>query len=146
MSSKRVALLLVALFCLIVLTPSALFSQTAGTVDGTVTDSSGSAVAGATVTLTDRSTNIPLNTTTNGAGRYVFVEVRPGFYDLSFNKDGFRVTKLSEQKVTVGTELAINITLEVGSVAQTVEVNAVRGAQLQTENATMGSTLSGDTL
>jgi hypothetical protein len=146
MSSKRVALLLAALFCLIVLTPSTLFSQTAGTVDGTVTDSSGAAVAGATVTLTDKSTNIPLTTTTNGAGRYVFVEVRPGFYDLSFNKDGFRVTRLSDQKVTVGTELAINITLEVGSVAQTVEVTAVRGAQLQTENATMGSTLSGDTL
>lgn len=146
MSNKRMALLLAALYCLLALTPSALFSQTAGTVDGTVTDPSGAAVAGATVTMTDKATNIPLTATTNGVGRYVFVEVRPGFYDLSINKTGFRVTKLNDQKVTVGTELAINITLEVGSVAQTVEVTAVRGAQLQTENATMGSTLGGDTL
>ena len=137
------ALLLAALYCLLALTPSALFSQTAGTVDGTVTDPSGAAVAGATVTMTDKATNIPLTATTNGVGRYVFVEVRPGFYDLSINKTGFRVTKLNDQKVTVGTELAINITLEVGSVAQTVEVSAA-GTELQTSSATIGTTVSGD--
>ncbi len=146
MSSKRVALLLAALFCFLAVAPSALFSQTAGTVDGTVTDSSGAAVAGATVTLVDKATNTPRSVTTNEAGRYVFVEVRPGVYDVSISKTGFRITKLTDQKVTVGTELAINISLEVGSVAQTVEVTAVRGAQLQTENATMGSTLGGDAL
>jgi len=146
MSNKRVVLLLATLFGLIVLTPSILYSQTAGTVDGTVTDPTGAAVAGATVTLTDKSTNTPITTTTNAAGRFVFVEVRPDFYDVSITKSGFRVTRLTDQKVTVGTELALNIALEVGSVSQTVEVSAIRGAQLQTENATMGSTLGGDAL
>jgi len=146
MSSKRVALLLAALCCFLALTPSALFSQTAGTVNGLVTDPSGAAVAAATVTLTDKATGSPRTTTTNEAGRYVFVEVPSGTYDLSISKTGFRVTKLAAQKVTVGTELTLNAALEVGTISQTVEVTAVRGAQLQTENATMGSTVSGDTL
>lgn len=146
MSSKRVVLLLVALCCLFALSPSPLFSQTGGTVDGLVTDPSGGAVAGATVTLTDKATSTARTEVTNGAGRYVFVEVTPGLYDLTFNKDGFRMTKLADQKVTVGNELAINISMEVGSVSQTVEVTAVRGAQLQTENATMGSTVTSEVL
>jgi len=131
---------------LFALTPSALLSQTAGTVNGLVTDSSGAAVSGATVTLTDKATDSQRTTTTNEAGRYVFVEVPSGTYDLSISKTGFRVTKLADQKVTVGTELTLNAALEVGTISQTVEVTAVRGAQLQTENATMGSTVSGDTL
>jgi hypothetical protein len=145
MSSKRVALLL-ALCCLLALAPSSLFSQTAGTVNGLVTDPSGAAVAGATVTLTDKATGSLRTATTNDAGRYVFVEVPPGVYDLSINKTGFRVTRLAEQKVTVGTELTLSVALEVGAVSQTVEVTAVRGAQLQTENATMGTTVSGEML
>jgi hypothetical protein len=146
MSSKRVALLLAALCCLLGLTPSALFSQTAGTVNGLVTDPSTAAVAGAAVTLSDQATGSRRTTTTNEAGRYLFVEVPPGIYDLTITKTGFRVTKLADQKVTVGTELTLNAALEVGAISQTVEVTAIRGAQLQTENATMGSTVSGDTL
>ncbi len=144
MSSKRVALLLAAVCCLLALTPSALFSQTLGTVNGLVTDPSGAAVAGATVTLTDKATGSPRTATTNDAGRYLFVEVPSGIYELTISKPGFRITKITEQKVTVGTELTLNAALEVGTVSQTVEVTAVRGAQLQTENATMGSTVSGD--
>ena len=61
MSSKRVALLLAALFCLFAVTPISLFAQSAstGTVAGTVTDPSGGAIVGATVTLTDTATNTP---------------------------------------------------------------------------------------
>lgn len=128
------------------LLPVGMFAQTAGTVDGLVADSSGAAVAGATVTLTDRTTGSVQTTTTNDAGRYVFVEVRPGFYDVNISKTGFRAAKFPNQKVTVGLELALNVKLEVGTVSQTVEVTAVTGAELQTENATMGSTLGGETL
>src|SRR5436305_11871599 len=126
--------------------PATLYSQTAGTVHGLVTDPSGAAVADATVTLTDKATGSSRTTATNEAGRYVFAEVLPGVYSISISKEGFRLLKVSNQKVTVGTELTVNGALEVGSMSQTVEVTAVRGAELQTENATMGSTVSGDTL
>jgi carboxypeptidase family protein len=147
MLNKRVVLVVVALCCLFALTPSGLFSQSAstGTVAGTVTDPSGAAVVGATVTLVDPSTNDTRTTTTNDAGRFIFANVIPGTYNASVNKSGFRVTKISGQVVTVGSTLTLNLTMELGSVSQIVEVTAT-GAELQTLNATVGNTVSGDLL
>jgi hypothetical protein len=148
MSSKRVAVLLAALFCLFALTPLALFSQAAntGSVAGTVTDPQGGAVVGATVTVTDTATNIPRNSVTNDNGRYVFVDVPPGKYNVTISKTGFRNSKLVDQVVSVGLVLTLNVTMEIGSVAETVEVIATAGAQLQTLNATVGNTIGGETL
>ncbi len=148
MSSKRVALLLAALFCLFAVTPSSLFGQAAstGTVAGTVTDPSGGAVVGATVTLTDTSTNIARTEMTNDTGRYFFANVVPSTYNVSINKTGFRVSKLTGQVVNVGSSLTLNISMELGSVAETVEVTVNTGAELQTLNATVGNTVSGATL
>jgi len=148
MSSKRVALLLAALFCICSLAPSALFAQSVstGTVAGTVTDPSGGAIVGATVTLTDTATSISRTDLTNENGRYFFANVVPGKYTVSVSKTGFRVSKLVDQVVTVGASLTLNLTLEIGSVAETVEVTVTTGAELQTLNATVGNTVSGDLL
>ncbi len=147
MLSKRVVLLVVALCCLFALTPSALFSQStsAGSVAGLVSDPSGGSIVGATITLTDKATNTPRTATSNEAGRYNFADVTPGGYEVKANKTGFRLAKVSQIQVTVGTTLTVDIRLEIGSVSETVEVTAT-GAELQTTNATMGTTLSGDTL
>src|SRR5467141_912320 len=120
-------------------------STNAGSIAGLVTDSSGGAVVGATVTLTDKSTNTTRTTASNESGRYTFANIAPGVYQINANKTGFRVAKVSEMKVTVGTPSTVDFILEIGSVAETVEVTAT-GAELQTANATMGTTLSGDTL
>jgi len=148
MSSKRVALLLAALLCFIAVTPVALFSQTAssGTVAGTVTDPSGAAVVSASVTLTDKATGSTRTAVTNDAGRYILVDVPSGTYNLTVSKTGFRVSKLVDQQVTVSSTLTLNVTLEVGSVAETVEVTVTAGAELQTLNATVGNTLTGRSL
>ncbi len=148
MSSKRVALLLAALFCLFAVTPSSLFAQAAstGTVAGTVTDPSGGAVVGATVTLTDTSTNLSRTAQTNDTGRYFFANVVPSTYNVSVSKTGFRVSKLVNQQVTVGSSLTLNIVMELGSVAETVEVTVTTGAELQTLNATVGNDISGSLL
>src|SRR5216684_3200920 len=144
MLSKRVVLVVVALCCLFALTPSALYSQTAGTVVGLVIDSSGGAVAGATITLTDKATNTPRTATSNEAGRYVFANVSPGIYDIRVTMKGFRQSAVAGQEVVVGQTLTVNVTLEVGAMSEIVEVKVVSGAELQTENATMGSTVSSD--
>jgi hypothetical protein len=148
MSSKRVALLLAALFCICALAPSALFAQSAstGTVAGTVTDPSGGAIVGATVTLTDTATSISRTDVSNENGRYFFANVVPGKYTVSVSKTGFRVAKLVDQVVNIGASLTLNLTLEIGSVAETVEVTVTNGAELQTLNATVGNTISGDLL
>jgi hypothetical protein len=146
MFNKRVVVVAVALACLFAALPTGMYAQTAGTVDGLVTDTTGAAVGGATITLSDKATGIPVTTTSNEAGRYVFVNITPGVYSLSVSKTGFRVVRIPDQKVTVGTELTLNVKLELGAMSQTVEVKAAAGAELQTENATMGSTVSNDLL
>jgi hypothetical protein len=147
MSSKRSLPVVALLLCICALVPSALFSQSAstGTVAGTVTDPSGAAVAAATVTLTDKATNTPRTASTNENGRYILVDIPAGTYDLNVSKQGFRISRLSDQTVNVGTALTLNVTLEIGSVAESVEVTA-SNAELQTLNATVGNTISGAAL
>jgi len=147
MSSKRAVLLICSLICLLAATSPALFSQntSSGAVSGTVTDPTGLAIAAAEVTLTDTSTNASRTISTNEAGRYNFVDVQPGIYNVSINKGGFRVARISNQNVTVATTLTLNVALEIGSVAETVEVS-VTGAELQTTNSTVGSTIQHEEL
>lgn len=148
MFTKRVALGLccLAAFMFSVLSPSVAGQSTSsGTVTGLVSDASGGAIVGATITLTDKATNTPRTTQSNEAGRYVFVNIDPGDYSVSANKTGFRAAKASNLKVTIGTTLTLDLKLEVGSIAEVVEVVST-GAELQTTNATMGTTLSGETL
>src|SRR5271163_1394091 len=147
MPSKRVVLLVCTLICLLVATPSALLSQStsSGAVTGTVTDPTGGAVAAAEVTLTDTSTNISRTISTNETGRYIFVDVQPGTYNVSINKSGFRLAKISNQNVSVASTVTLNVALEVGSVSETVEVS-VTGAELQTTNSTVGSTIQHEEL
>jgi hypothetical protein len=145
MSSKRVALLLGMLVCLLCLTP-ALLAQSTGTVSGTVTDSSGAVVAAAKVDLTDAASGSVRSTATSDKGFYVFAYVNPGTYSVSVTKQGFRKSVISGQTVDVGLQLTVNAALEVGSVSSTVEVTYTAGAELQTMDATVGATLSGETL
>ncbi len=144
MLSKRSLFGFGLLLCLFALVPSALLSQSSstGTVAGTVTDPSGAAVAAATVTLTDKATNIPRTASTNENGRYILVDVPAGTYDVTVSKQGFRISRLNDQTVNVGTALTLNVALEIGSVAESVEVTATN-AELQTLNATVGNTISG---
>ena len=147
MSSKRMVFACSVLFCVFALVPSALFSQSAstGTVAGTVTDPSGAAVVGASVTLTDAATNAVRTVSTNEDGRFLFVDVQAGTYNATISKDGFRTSKLTGQIVNVNSALTLNVILEVGSVTETVEVTA-NNADLQTQNATVGNTVSGTAL
>ena len=121
-------------------------STATGTVSGKVADPQGAAVMDAEVKLIDTATKIERATKTNEAGRYVFLNVTPGVYDLTATKTGFERSKVSAQKVDVGLELTLDVALQVGATATTVEVAASAGADLQTDNATVGSTLSGDIL
>lgn len=147
MLSKRSLFMIGLSLFLFAFLPAALRSQSSstGTVAGTITDPSGAAIAAASVTLTDKGTNISRTASTNENGRYLFVDIPSGTYDVSVNKQGFRISKLTNQAVSVGTALTLNVTLEVGSVAETVEVTA-SNAELQTLNATVGNTVSGTAL
>lgn len=123
------------------------FAQMAGSgsVSGTVSDPTNAAVAGATVTLTDTSTGATRTSTTNESGRYFMANVLPGAYDVAITKAGFRAAKLTKQVVSVGTDLTLNVTLEIGAMTQSVEVTA-SNSDLQTMNSTIGNTVNSNTL
>ncbi len=120
-------------------------AQTAssGSVTGQVSDPQGAIVPGAEVTLTDNTTKSALSTTTNDAGRYNFPVVNPGIYDLVISKQGFKTAKFSAQSVSIGAVSTINVALEVGALTETVVItSAPAGTELQTANATVGTTIN----
>jgi Carboxypeptidase regulatory-like domain len=121
-----------------------MFAQTTtlGTVNGTVTDSTNAVLPDAAVTLKDTATGQTRTTTTNSAGRYVFINVNPGKYDITITKQGFAKAVISGDTVEVGLVSTNNAVLKVGSESQTIEV-ATTGVELQTDNATIGTTVSG---
>jgi hypothetical protein len=121
-------------------------SSDAGTVTGTVSDSSGAAVPDAAVSLIDAATSSTRQTTTNDKGAFTLPYVNPGTYSVKVSKAGFKSTVVSGQVVEVGRQLTVNAVLEIGSVSQVVEVTVTVGSELQTMDATVGSTLSGETL
>src|SRR5712691_8087085 len=133
---------------LLSLVASPIWAQNAasGAIAGQVTDQQGAAVPGASVKLTEISTNSTTTTVTNEAGRYVFPTVPPGTYDLTVTKEGFSLSKMPSQKVEVGMSLTMNVSLQLGQTTTTVEVQAEVGADLQVMNATIGSTITGDSL
>ena len=121
-------------------------TSTAGTVAGQVVDEQNAAVPGAEVKVTDTSTSGSIASTTNNDGRYVFPQVSPGTYNITVTKQGFSTYQVNAQHVEIGQTLTINATLRVGSTSTTVEVTAASGAELQTLNATVGGTITGQAL
>jgi hypothetical protein len=109
-----------------------------GAVNGTITDSSGAGVPGATVVLTNKDTNIHAERVTNSAGFFVFVNVRPGTYVLSVELTGFNKAQLAPFTVGVNETVARNVGLKVGVMTETVEVTA-QSDLLQTSTAELGN-------
>ncbi|HKF23981.1 MAG TPA: carboxypeptidase regulatory-like domain-containing protein, partial [Candidatus Angelobacter sp.] len=134
-------LVCVALILAFISTSTWAQSTATGTVSGLVSDPTGAVVAGATVTLVDLSTSTSRDTTTNGAGRYIFVNVTPGAYDVRIGKAGFAQAVLSHVSVEIGQVANANATLKIGSATETVEVTAT-GVEMQTMNAAIGTTVT----
>jgi len=139
---SHVAILLLCISALVLCCALPVWAQStnSGTIAGSVTDQSGAVVNGASVTLTDTSTKASRSVTTNDAGRYVFVDVAPGTYDLNVGKQGFSTSK-AQITVLVGAATTANMTLHVGGSNVLVEVTAA-GNELQTMNATVGNTIT----
>jgi hypothetical protein len=116
------------------------FAQNATTsVRGTVTDPSGAVVQGATVTLTNTTTQMSLEQRVGKNGEYNFVELQPATYIISVAYTGFG-TQTKDTELLVSQPATINFKLTVGSTAQTVEVTAA--STLNFSDATIGNAIS----
>src|SRR5580704_6030090 len=130
-------------FCLAtMLLGSPLSAQTTfGSISGTVTDASGSAVAGAQVTLTNDATSAKQTFTTGADGLYSFVNLNPGEYTLEVEKSGFKHVKREAIVVQVQQAVRIDAALELGAVSQTVEVTA-ETPLLQPTSSSLGQVIN----
>lgn len=91
-----------------------------GGMRGTVKDKENNILLGATLTLTNQETNTSRTTVTNELGEYVFERVDPGKYKLSANLNGFKKADRNDVLVETQQQLALDFTLEVGNVVETV--------------------------
>lgn len=103
----------------------AMAAKKAGAIlTGKVSDQSGAAISGATVTVTESGTRLSHSVTTDANGRYIAAGLDPGSYDLDAGGQGFMSSHLRNVAVTASKENVANFTLRVGAASQTVTVEA----------------------
>src|ERR1041384_2708755 len=140
MMSRRVFPLAAVWLVLFGQTPG--ISQTTfGTITGNVKDASGAALAGASVVVTNQNTGAIRQVTTDDAGRYLIPSVLPGAYTITSELTGFKKAVVSGVTLEVNQTLRVDLTLQVGEVSETVEVEGA-APLLQTETSTVGTVIS----
>jgi hypothetical protein len=114
--------------------------STNGGINGTVEDSTLSALPGAAVTATNVATGIDYKATSNASGYYTIPFVPPGNYDLQATMQGFSTLKRSGVTVQVNQTVHLDLVLQTGSVSQTVLVTAAAPA-IDTQSASVATVI-----
>ena len=119
------------------------FGQDTAILTGRVADPSGAVVVGAQVTAVNVGTNVESATVSNNEGLYRIPAMRPGTYRVIVTAAGFKRFLRDNVDLRVGVTLPINANLEVGAVADTVEVTSVTPL-LETESSSTGQIVQGE--
>ncbi|HEX8088557.1 MAG TPA: carboxypeptidase regulatory-like domain-containing protein, partial [Blastocatellia bacterium] len=135
------ALVTVAALLMPVLTVSALAQSSKGIIVGTVNDPSGAVVAGATVKITNKATNVTRETTTSSEGGYRLDAVDPGTYVVEVGAGGFKTTSRDNVIVAAAQATTSDFALEVGAQTEVVNVNADSTVILQQQDGARANTL-----
>jgi len=139
MKTHRLLLMLVVLLAI----PLAANAQTYyGTIVGNVTESTGAAVAGAKVTVTDKATNNTSTALTTAQGFYSIPQLAVGTYDVQIEATNFKAFVATSVEVHVSTNTSVNAVLQVGAVSEKVVVQA-EDVQVDTTSAVVGEVIGG---
>ncbi|MGH9632732.1 MAG: TonB-dependent receptor domain-containing protein, partial [Bryobacteraceae bacterium] len=142
LSSLNLAVVCLLLVCLLVLPPHPLFGQlSTATVTGVVRDTTGSVIPQSALILRNVDTGVERRTETNDAGNYVFLNVPPGRYTLETSKPGFRTQSVQAFTLVVNQTATFDTTLDVGSVEQSVNVEAA-AEMVQSSTAELGAVVA----
>jgi hypothetical protein len=112
-----------------------------GSLVGTIHDSSGASIPNVNVMVTNNSTGIVSNVTTNAAGDYEVPSLRFGIYTIAARAAGFADAVAKDITISVGGRVRIDLVLTIGSAQTTVEVTGV-ALQLETESSQRGQTVT----
>ena len=144
---KRHLLYVRALFAALALLSFSHFAfaqEITGVINGTVKDSNGAAIAGATVTITDADKQVVVRTvTTNDGGEFNAPNLLVGFYDITVEAANFKKALLGRVKLDVGQRRTVDLVLEVGNISESVLVTSSPVA-VELTTPTTSTVINGD--
>ncbi|MBI2150151.1 MAG: TonB-dependent receptor [Acidobacteria bacterium] len=111
------------------------------TLGGTVSDSTGALIPGVTISATHLGTGIVATLITNEAGAYQFASIQSGTYKVSAELSGFQTQTYNDVQLGVSQQVRLNFALQVGGLAQSVEVSVPVDTLLATSSSSVGSVL-----
>jgi hypothetical protein len=129
--------------CLSALCSGAGLAQTGGTISGSCRDASGALIPGASVTIKNVDTGLTRELVTDEQGRYSAPNLPVGSYEVQVSLTGFQTEIRKGIELSVGQEAVINLSLQVGQVAERVEVVG-EAAVVEVTNATVSSLVNQD--
>ncbi|HMD19218.1 MAG TPA: carboxypeptidase regulatory-like domain-containing protein [Alloacidobacterium sp.] len=131
-----------ALLGVLAAAPCLLAQGVSGRIVGTVSDSTGAAIANASVTITNQDTGLSFNTASDARGDYRADNLQPGNYQVEIAAPGMQTTISKGIVVTVDNTTPLPVTLRVGAANQSVTVTATN-ALIDTTSSSLGEVLSG---
>jgi len=117
------------------------WAQTTGTIRGTITDPSGAVVPGARVGAVQGGTYVARTTNTDSGGDYIFPELPVGHYTVVMDASGFKEFVTRDIEVTLGHVAVVNAQLELGTVSEVVNTEAV-APLIETTNTQLGAVVN----
>src|SRR6478672_9615036 len=139
MATKTLA---AALLLLCLLPGLSAFAQTSNaTLGGTVSDSTGALIPGVSMTATNTQTGVVTTVISNESGAYQFASLQPGSYKVSAELNGFQTQVYNNVALGISQQVRLNFGLQVGGVAQSVEVTVAADTLLATSSSSVGSVL-----
>ncbi|MGH9935308.1 MAG: carboxypeptidase regulatory-like domain-containing protein [Blastocatellia bacterium] len=132
--------------CLLLLASAAFAQSSTATLNGTVSDETGAVIADAMITVTSAATGQTRTTNSNSAGFYTFPLLKPGAYRLRVERSGFTPAQREDVLLQVGDTVALDLSLKVGGVGETVQVTASAAPMLETGSSSLGEVVNSRTI
>ena len=121
----------------------ALLSQDTASLTGTVTDPSGAAISGATLSISNAEKGVKRTAPSNGSGDYVFAALPIGGYDISVTATGFKKFEAKGVILNVAQKSRVDVAMQVGAETTEVTVQGTNVAQVETQSSDLGGTVTG---
>ncbi len=146
MAYKHLHCWLIACALILFIASSGIAQTITGSINGSVTDSTGAVIGGATVTAKNTATGVETRTTTNGSGDYNIRFLQVGSYTVTIEQKDFTSQRVGPIALELDQAVRVNGQLTVGSAASTVQVIADVQPLLNTDNSTIKSTFDVGTM
>jgi hypothetical protein len=128
--------------CILIGSPIVLLSQSDNSsIAGTITDTSGAVIPGATITVTSELTGVEHNTISNQSGFYTIAGLAPGKYSVTVASTGFSKVTRTNNNLDPAIPATVNISLPVGKTNQQIEI-AANESMLQADSSTLGRVIT----